>query len=356
MTIRFLPVLYCLVMILSFITCVREIDFKNDDADKTALVVNGGIYNRKGPFQLRLTRPTNYEKRDFEPVSGASVILSDDLGNLHSYAEPDPAGRPGTYVLEGIAGVPGRTYTLQITLSDGTEYRSRAQKMPEPLPVDSAEMRFAFIEDITAEGEITKVPFAFLYAHSTVPAQADGRYLRWEGEATFIFNELPGPNQKQCFVTNGISAQVVTLQDPVELQPGTHLEAYTGRRRIDYSFDLRNCFSLYQRTIGKEAYLYWKRVKSIVEPTGTVFDTPPAVIPGNLENLTDPGRPALGFFEVASSDTTRIYVNRGDLPFDVVAFIPIYCSTTNPSASKHDECLDCTRIGGSSLQKPDWWQ
>ncbi len=249
MTIRFLPVLYCLVMILSFMTCVREIDFKNDDADKTALVVNGGIYNRNGPFKLRLTRPTNYEKRDFEPVSGASVSLSDDLGNLHSYAEPDPAGRPGTYVLEGIAGVPRRAYTLQITLSDGTEYRSRAQKMPEPLPVDSAEMRFAFIEDITTEGEITKVPFAFLYTHASVPAQADGRYLRWEGEATFIFNELPGPNQKQCFVTNGISALCNAwllyrgLRKQGVFRPGRGWRALAGQ--------------VLGASLGMGAFLYW---------------------------------------------------------------------------------------------------
>lgn len=358
MKIKFLPLLYGLVLSLFFITCIREINYINDDIDRSALVVSGGFYNSSGPFKLKLSRPTNYEKRDFEPVKGATVVLSDDEGKQGVYVETDPLKYPGEYILSGFEGAPGRIYTLDILLADGAAYRSRPQQMPEPLPMDSTEMKFVFLEDVTAEGDIVKVPFALIYAHSSTSDQSTEYCLRWEGENTFIFNELyiPGAPQKQCFVTNGISAQTVNIVDPAALQPGTSLFEYVGRRRVDYSFDLRNCFSVYQHTIGKDAYKYWSRVQSVIRPTGTIFDTPPAPIPGNLENLSDPARPALGFFEVGASDTTRIYVNRGDLPFEVVAFIPLHCGSGNPAASKHPECLDCLKLSSSTLQKPDWWQ
>lgn len=364
MKINILSLLYILVAALVFATCVREIDFKNDEVDKTLLVVSGGIYDSKGPFRLRLSHPTDYDKRDFEPVTGASAILTDDQGNQFVYKEIDIPDQPGWYELSDMEGVPGRSYTLEIRLSDGTAFRSRTQKMPEPLPVDSAEMRVVFLEDINSDGSIVKIPFAQVYAHTTLPDQPDGRYLRWEGEITYIFNEFDTHNPfdppKQCFITNFISSQVVAISAPESFQPGTHLVEYAGRRSIDYSFDLRNCFSVYQRTIGKEAYEYWQRVQAVVEPTGTIFDVPPAIIPGNLENLTDPSRPALGFFEVGSSDTARIYTNRSDLPFDVIAYIQKFCSGVNPcdpnNNPKRLECCECLLIPNSMLEKPDWWE
>lgn len=364
MKINLLLLLYILVAALAFATCVREIDFKNNEIDKTLLVVSGGIYDSKGPFRLRLSHPTDYDRRDFEPVTGAAAILTDDQGNQFVYQEIDVLSKPGWYELSGMEGVPGRSYFLEIQLSDGTMYRSHTQKMPEPMAVDSAEMRVVFQEDINSDGTIVKIPFARIYAHFTVPGQSGGRYLRWEGENTFIFNEFDTHNPfdppKQCFVTNFTSNQVVAIAAPDVFQPGTHLAEYTGRRGIDYSFDLRSCFSVYQHTIGKEAYEYWLRVQAVVQPTGTIFDAPPAIIPGNLENLTDPSRPALGFFEVGASDTTRVYVNRSDLPFDIVAYIQKFCSGVNPcdpnNNPKRLECCECLLIPNSTLETPDWWQ
>ncbi|MBK8195233.1 MAG: DUF4249 domain-containing protein [Lewinellaceae bacterium] len=363
MKINVLQLLYGLIVALLFATCVREIDFKNDVIDKADLVISGGFYNGAGPFSLRLMHPTNYDKRDFEPVTGAIVTLSDDDGHQYFYSESDPVNQKGVYLLIGATGVPGRTYTLEIQLPDGKTYRSRPQKMPEPLPVDAAEMRFAFVEDINAQGNIVKIPFAQVYAHVTVPDQAAGRYFRWECESTFIFDEIDTGNPfdppKQCFISNYTSNQVVGIDNPADFQPGTQLVVYAGRRAIDFAFDLRNCFSVYQRTIGKDAFLYWKRVKQVVEPTGTIFDLPPSFIPGNLENVNDPGRPAFGFFEVGASDTARVFANRGDLPSDVVAFIPKHCSGPQPcnpnNNPRRPECCECLLLPNSTLQKPEWW-
>ncbi len=347
-----LPVLYTLVAVLLFATCVREIDYTRDDVDKSTLVVSGGFYDGEGPFQLRLTHPTDYNKRDFEPVPGAAITLSDDQGHTYFYQELDT----GLYQLSGVRGVPGHIYTLDIRLADGTTYRSRPQKMLELLPLDSAKMQVEFLEDITAEGKIVRIPFALVYGFATTADQTGERYQRWESENTYIFNEIftgaPFDEQKQCFITETISYQLTSIADPGLLQAGTVQKAYAGRRRIDHAFELRNCFSVYQRTINKETYDYWTRVKQVTEPTGTIFDPPPAIIRGNIENTGDPDRPAFGFFEVASSDTAHVCANRGDLPFDVVAYIPQYC---NGNILKKPECLDCILLANSTWQKPEWW-
>lgn len=348
----FLPFLHILVVALLCATCVREIDYKRDEVDKSALVVSGGFYDGEGPSQLVLTHPTDYDKRDFEPVPGATITLSDDEGHTYSYQELDT----GLYQLSGVRGVPGHSYTIDIRLADGTTYRSRPQKMLEPLPIDSAKMRVVFMEDFTAQGNIVRFPVAHVYGYTTAPGQPDGRYVRWESENTYIFNEIftgsPFDEQKQCFITEKISYQLTAIADPVLFQAGTVLEEFAGRRRVDHAFELRNCFSVYQRTIGKEAYDYWTRVKQVTEPSGTIFDPPPAILRGNIENLSDPKRPALGFFEVASSDTARTCANRGDLPFDVVGFIPQYC---NNNILKKPECIDCILLPNSTWQKPGWW-
>jgi hypothetical protein len=262
MKINVLQLLYGLIVALLFATCVREIDFKNDVIDKADLVISGGFYNGAGPFSLRLMHPTNYDKRDFEPVTGAIVTLSDDDGHQYFYSESDPVNQKGVYLLIGATGVPGRTYTLEIQLPDGKTYRSRPQKMPEPLPVDAAEMRFAFVEDINAQGNIVKIPFAQVYAHVTVPDQAAGRYFRWECESTFIFDEIDTGNPfdppKQCFISNYTSNQVVGIDNPADFQPGTQLVVYAGRPGHRFCIRLAQ---LFQRIPAH----HWERCIPVLE-------------------------------------------------------------------------------------------
>lgn len=130
-----------------------------------------------------------------------------------------------------------------------------------------------------------------------------------------------------------------------------------GWRRIDNGFEHRICFTVYQRTINKEAYDYWYKVSQLLSINGTIFDPPHGVVKGNIRNLSDPSKPARGFFEVASITVARKYLGNYTLG-EEFQFAQPYCSKNfqNYPPVNHPECNDCLLLKNSSTTKPEWWQ
>lgn len=94
-------------------------------------------------------------------------------------------------------------------------------------------------------------------------------------------------------------------------------------------------------------------MRELVNNTGSVFDTPPAPIRGNIQNVNDPDEVVLGNFEVANVKLTRIYTTQADVPF----FIPEVC-TYSPTRRLDDypkTCLRCSEFENSSNDYPVWW-
>jgi hypothetical protein len=71
-----------------------------------------------------------YSSNTFPPVSGASVVISDNMGNSETLLEISP----GTYSALVIKGIPGRTYNLNI--STDKKYAA-ASSMPYQVQIDS---------------------------------------------------------------------------------------------------------------------------------------------------------------------------------------------------------------------------
>ena len=122
-----IPIL--LVLIFSSCEKVIEVDL-NSTSPK--VVIEGIINNNAGPYKVKLTKTADYfNPEDYPVISGAQVIISDNLGNSETLTESS-AGIYETSILEGI---PGRKYTLQVNI-EGESYIS-ASEMPITTIIDS---------------------------------------------------------------------------------------------------------------------------------------------------------------------------------------------------------------------------
>ncbi|MCB0573015.1 MAG: DUF4249 family protein, partial [Saprospiraceae bacterium] len=285
MKFKTIPVLYFLVGILFLANCVRETNFFESGDHENIIVVDGGFSDGPGPHFVRIIRPGDYDKQAFEPVPGAQLRLTDDLGNEFFFQEEkNQDGITQHYRLDNVQGVPGRIYSLEIVLPNGDTYRSGPEKMPERILLDSVSVKGDYFVSNNADGSLTSEPRAFVYAHTKTPDQVNGRYLRWETDAVYIFNEIvkfydPFGAIHQCFITNRLHDQGVSIAEPGAFQAGTPIIENVGKRKIDYAFEHRICFSVYQHTISRNAYEYWQKIGQLVSPTGTIFDTPAAKMP-----------------------------------------------------------------------------
>lgn len=125
-------------IILVSVRCEEDIkwDFKTQKSD--IIVVEGMITNERIQHQVRLTRPVERLNETPEPVSGATVNISDQDGTFILDEYPEGSG---IYLTDSMRGVFGKIYTLEIKTAD-KEYSAEAT-MVAVTPLDTLKYSLA---------------------------------------------------------------------------------------------------------------------------------------------------------------------------------------------------------------------
>jgi hypothetical protein len=96
------------------------------------MVIYGAVSDSAGPYVVTLSNSGSYFNPPVaSPVTGASVIISDNMGTVDTLKE-FPAG---TYHTSKLQGVPGRTYTLNVV--SGNQLYTATSTMHSHVNIDS---------------------------------------------------------------------------------------------------------------------------------------------------------------------------------------------------------------------------
>lgn len=117
------------VSVVSFIFltagCEKRTDWALHNERTNLVIVDGGITNEKKEHIVRLTFPVSNLNEVPQPVSGATVIISDNNNFFHLTEKP--AGS-GIYKTDSIKGEAGKEYTLLIN-DNGSVYTAKAEML-----------------------------------------------------------------------------------------------------------------------------------------------------------------------------------------------------------------------------------
>jgi len=120
-----LPLIFILIFCCSCYQDVVDINLSELDQQ---IVIEGSITNQPGPYKIKISKTASlYQPGSIPRVSGANVVIFDDLDNFETLNEIVA----GIYQTSSMQGVPGRTYTLQV-ITEGKEYTA-ISKMPVPV-------------------------------------------------------------------------------------------------------------------------------------------------------------------------------------------------------------------------------
>ena len=290
------------------------------------------------------------------PVSGALVTLFDDAGGVYSYIE-NPS-KAGSYLLSGVEGVPGRTYHIEVTTPEGNVYQSRKEKMPDQAGTIATNYEILFEEFTDREGTVSFEPFIKVYANATLPQGNGPLYLKWGVNEVFKLTptdfpdpfNMPPPN---CYIDQNADPQRVVLFDGSDVKATSFDNMLVASRIIDWSFVERHYFTTTQSSLTPEAYDYWRKVNILANQVGSIFDTPPAEISGNMSNINDPSEKVLGYFQAANQTYDRFYILPINLPF----FLSLECTYDSQAEdfAYPQRCLNCIEEPNSSYVPPDWF-
>lgn len=292
------------------------------------------------------------------PIRDATITLFDDQGNQIGYTE-DPK-RPGTFVMDlpGMEAIAGRSYFIEVNLPSGETYRSVPEVFtPNPAQLSNIRYEFSTRERTNEAAIVFEAPFIDVYVDTDLSAADDKPfYLRWDVEEVYKltptdfpdpFGNIPIP----CYVYVYTSAQNPILFDGSNTDATSIDNLLVGSQEIGIEFLEKHFFSVYQRSLSREAFEYWEKVASLVTNVGSIFDAPPAPIPGNIYNVNDPEEEALGYFEVAGTTVLRFSTIRQDIPQRLIP----QCEYS-PSITEYPvECLNCLRKRNSTIVRPPFF-
>jgi Domain of unknown function (DUF4249) len=305
---NFIKLLILLSIFLLIDSCVTKfVPEINDNQD--LLVVEGMITDQPVVNTIRLSRSIPLGNReDVIPLSGCSVIISDDYDNSYNLTEDEP----GTYVTDPseFCGIVGRSYTLKIFTNRASSYNFSYQSHSmEMIPVPAIDSIFYEKAVIEEESEYRMLKEGCQIYLSTYDPTDNCKYYKYDYTETWEFHIpfLDVPN-RICWASNNSSSiqlknTSVLSENKIDRFPIKFISHETDRLSIKYSMLID------QYSLNDEEFVYWDKMRNVTQDVGSLYDITPASIPGNIYCIEDPGERVLGFFSVSAKTSKRFFID-----------------------------------------------
>jgi hypothetical protein len=344
-----------LFLVLITASCLTPVDIDTRNIGGT-IVISGQVSPLEDRSSIQIGAASE-ENRLPIPISSAEVKLLDDVGNVFYYLES--ASSLGTYDLKNSTVIPGRTYHIEVTLATGAAYTSAPETMPVAVGTISTNFEVVQEEFIDAEGTVSQLDFIKIYADSQLPAGASNSHFRWSVDETYLlsptdfpdpFGSIPPP----CFISQNADPQRVTLLDKESSSVTQIDQKLIASRIIDFSFLERHYFTSYQSALSDDAYEYWRKVNILANQVGSIFDTPPAKITGNIVNTNNSQEEVLGYFQAVNESYDRFFTLPYLLPIEVKVKKCDFTGSFN-TLNYPTRCINCLTVRNSSYDRPNWF-
>ncbi|MFT5167372.1 MAG: hypothetical protein ACI8P3_002609 [Saprospiraceae bacterium] len=257
------------IILLMLSSCQDVIDLDVPDGE-VQLVVDGWLTDQEGEKQVLLSTTANYFDNTETPfVANAQVVIYNQDGAVETLAEKSN----GVYVTDFVGQI-GETYHLYIRTASGEEYESNPEEL-RAVPAITA-VYSEFKEETAFEDE------GYYVSIDTNEPLGVGDHYRWKQYVNGEYLNKPFDllYASDEFVDgNPILGFEVTINEPLELGD-------------DYLIQ--------QLSISEEAFEFFSQLQTQTAFIGSLFDSPPAALNGNIVNLDPSGKKALGYFGVSA--------------------------------------------------------
>ncbi|MEL6810177.1 MAG: DUF4249 domain-containing protein [Bacteroidota bacterium] len=310
--ISLLSILFFAGLILS---CVEKIDFENDSFE-SALVISATMTNETKQQEISISRTFRFEDDGPSPVLNAAVTV---IGDGIPYNFQDTGN--GRYLSEEVfAAQPNIDYHLEI-VTEGEKYISSVTQLTQPTEIDEL-----YAERETNDDAVNGMS---IYVDSFDPT-GNAQFFRYEFEETFkviapdwvdqdaivieddpfcIVGLVPRPEeQKVCYRTEeSIDFILASTNDLNESRIVRQLVRFIPSD--DYRLSHRYSILARQFVISEDVHNYLETIRNFSSEGSLFSQIQPGFIAGNIRSERNPDEKVIGFFEVSSVSSRRIFFN-----------------------------------------------
>ncbi|MGF1534438.1 MAG: DUF4249 domain-containing protein [Bernardetiaceae bacterium] len=323
--------------------CLEELPVRLGK-NEAQLVVEGYINDRQEACRVRLSTLDNLDgtTTSTDLIDGAVVEL--ELGDGRRVRFQDEGN--GQYLTEAVRGRTGDAFRLHVRLSNGDEYSSDLQTIPEPVLMLSGGATLVEDRVETSPGNFRSV-FRHDISVEILNTPNDHFYLiENSGWASVEIGY-------DCLDAFGGSPFCWSLRQPIArgLVVGSNQGFGSGNYRavlFGVPFDYKRLYIANVRlhALSREQFLFWQEAQAQLDRTGGLFDRPFAPLVGNIRQ-TNGEKTALGYFFAYATDSQSICFDRNNVP-SRIAPVPIIrncavlCTEVwNPATFENMEALLC---------------
>jgi len=265
-------------MIIVAPSCDEVIQIDPEQTDQK-IVIDGLVTDDANLNYVRITSNVDFYYQGKIPgVSNASVVVSDDMGNVFDFFEyvsqnPDSTGY--YFAQPPFAGVMNAAYTLNVTLS-GVTY-SATETLMHNFELDSLSVR----KDPDPDPDEMEDDLLYKVLFYGFEPRETKDYYYFE----FFANEELLRNDADVFISDDIflAGEISGLEFP-------------------FNYALGDSATIRIFSVSRKVYLYYSELASVLGNDGGMFSPPPANPATNLSNG------ALGVFQVSSVKEKSIRV------------------------------------------------
>ena len=317
------------ILLQSVLPSCREIYRHEPNIAEDVIVVDGLLSDRPGPHLIRLTGIQMIETSDpdnpHSPVNegipdyirGASVIVADDAGNQFIFNEESP----GHYYSDStLRAVEGRSYSLHIITSNGHVYLSSPQQLPGPVTLDTLIAMNTYRERLmlSTQGTYFNERVHGLEIVANIRGSGKNRPLfRLVPQYLLLYTQTFANHQnfhwKKLYMPDNININMEAYEK-VSATVRNHEVTFMSLREQDLYIDREDDFNPHRRilllslfSLNEESWNFYSSAHEQIHSEGRLFDPMAKQLPSNIYCDSDPGRLALGLFEV-SRVTKRTFV------------------------------------------------
>lgn len=313
------------------------------DLDPSYVVVDGHISNLD-PISVKLQRTVDPQTGASFKIIGATVMLLGDDGTEEILVE----GQSGEYYGYTVGDV-GVNYSLKIILPNARVILSDGQRINSGSEVGELSIvQSTQLEFIDGYQNVINGLDVNLYLNDET---SSNKYFKWILEGTYEFHSPM--SSEICYITDyyfgnfALAESISNLK--TELNKKLAFIELSGRKfQWGYSLEVK------QYSLNNDAFNYWKKIDDQQNNVGSVFDSPPAQILGNLHYVNEENIPVLGLFEASYVTTKRIFIKPTDFVEEPILEIAA-CIPQKPTSIPPLWCTDCLSVTGSTHEKPSYW-
>jgi hypothetical protein len=353
--------------------CVESYDIRYDLAANVLSVE--GFVRDSDITSVVIRRSESYQSSVIDkPVKGCTVEILIDNSTKVSLKEKEP----GVYFApDDFRGVVGKKYQLLFKTPDGRSYQSLVEEMNAVAPVKKVYQKFNKNGQLSADGKTVISSTFDIYIDTEDPADQKNFYL-WEWTQ---WEQLYICITCEAGTLDGTSATCI----PANYRPAPNydyvcrISCYDKIRNVDinvlsdryvnglpivgrvvaktpYYSEYGGLIEVRQYGVSASAYDYYKLLQDQTQTNGTLTDTPPAAIIGNIRNITDLSEKVAGYFGASGVSKARFWIDRGGIKDGRAVTILGREPNLEPSVPFRPPTMPCIESATRTGIKPAGWQ